>query len=257
MVQSISRVLDVLETLAAAEAELSLSELQSRLDLPLPTLHRLLKALAERGYVEQSGDTRRYGPGLKILEVADAAKRNVRFDLARLVRPFLQRLTDASGESSNFVIRHDRSIVCVEQVSSLRSVRMFTEVGHRAPLYCTGAGKAILSTLPESQLDELIATIDIERLTPHTLASEGDLVRDVAQARQRGFAVDNEEFELGVRCVAAPIFDMSQRCVGAVSISGPTTRMSSERAAELGPDVCRMSALCSTRLGHSPRPATD
>ncbi len=241
---------DVLETLALAEEELSLTRLQAQLNLPLPTLHRLLQALVERGYVEQNDDSRRYGPGLRILEIAEAAKRNSRFDLSRIVRPFLQRLTDGSGETSNLVVRHNTRIVYIEQVPSPRSVRMFTQVGHRAPLYCTGAGKAVLSCLSTEQLDAYVATAQLERLTPHTLASREDLVQEIVKVRQRGFAVDDEEFEIGVRCVAAPIVDPTGRCVAAISISGPTTRMSWERAEELGPQVKHMSALCSTQVGY-------
>lgn len=250
MVQSISRMFDVLEALALAEEEMSLSRLQAKLDLPPPTLHRLLQTLVERGYVEQNSDSRRYGPGLKILEIAEAARRNTRFDLCRVVRPFLQRLTDGSGETSNLVVRHNGRIVYVEQVPSPRSVRMFTEVGHRAPLYCTAAGKAILSCLSEDQLEAYGSTLEFEQRTPQTLGSIDQLRRDVSRARQRGFAIDNEEFETGVRCVAAPIVDAGGSCVGAISVSGPTTRLSSKRAEELGPQVGDVSALCSTRLGH-------
>lgn len=257
MVQSITRMFDVLEALAFADEELSLTRLQAQLQLPPPTLHRLLHALVERGYVEQNGDSRRYGPGLKILEIAEAAKRNSRFDLCRVVRPFLQRLTDDSGESSNLVIRHNSRIVYVEQVPSPRSVRMFTEVGHRAPLYCTGAGKAILSCLSSDQLNAYVATVQLDRLTPHTLASADDLMQEIVHIRRHGFAVDNEEFEAGVRCVAAPIVDSSGRVVAAISVSGPTTRMSFERAEELGPQISHMSALCSTQLGYRPSVTPD
>lgn len=250
MVQSITRMFDVLEALALADEELSLTRLQAQLQLPPPTLHRLLQVLVERGYVEQNGDSRRYGPGLKILEIAEAAKRNSRFDLGRVVRPFLQRLTDDSGESSNLVIRNHTEVVYVEQVSSPRSVRMFTEVGHRAPLYCTGTGKAILSCLSMEQLDDYLAMERLERLTPHTLASRDALMQDIVQIQHHGFAVDNEEFEAGVRCVAAPIVNSAGQCVAAISVSGPTTRMSPERAEELGPHVKQVSALCSTQLGY-------
>ncbi len=250
MVQSITRMFDVFEALALAEEELSLTRLHAQLNLPLPTLHRLLHVLVERGYVEQNDDSRRYGPGLRILEIAEAAKRNSRFDLCRVVRPFLQRLTDDSGESSNLVIRHNTKVVYVEQVPSPRSVRMFTQVGHRAPLYCTGAGKAILSCLSTEHLDAYVATVQLERLTPQTLASREDLVQEIVNVRHHGFAVDNEEFEIGVRCVAAPIVDPAGRCVAAISVSGPTTRMTRRRAEELGPQVRHIGTLCSTQLGY-------
>lgn len=250
LVQSVTRTLDILEALAFAEEELSLNRLQAQLSLPPSTLHRLLGTLIERGYVEQNSDNHHYGPGLKILEIAEAAKRNTRFELGHVVRPFLERLTDDIGETSNFVIRKDDSVVYVEQVSSQHSVRMFTEVGHRAPLYCTGAGKAIISCLPADAVEAYLSTVALEQLTPHTLASIEALTRDVSCIRERGFAVDNEEFELGVRCVAAPILDASGRCAGAMSVSGPTTRMSLERAQSLGPHVRDVSNLCSARLGY-------
>lgn len=243
-------MLDILEALTVANDELSLTQLQARLDLPPPTLHRLLKSLVERGYVEQNQENRHYGPGVKILEIAEAAKRNSRFDLCRVVRPFLERLTEASGETSNLVILNDRKIVYVEQVPSPRSVRMFTAVGHRAPLYCTGAGKAILARLSENQLDSYVATEKLERLTPHTLTSKAALTRELDSIRERGFALDNEEFEAGVRCVAAPIVDSTGRCLGAISVSGPTTRMSQHLAENLGAEVRLLSTQCSALLGY-------
>lgn len=252
MVQSASRLLDILEALALASEELSLSRLQAQLNLPPPTLHRMLKVLIERGYVEQNAGSRHYGPGLRILEIAEATKRNARFDLCRTVRPFLQRLTIKSGETSNFVVPQNRKIVYVEQVPSPRSVRMFTEVGHRAPLYCTAAGKAILSQFPADQLDAYVTTTDLEQITPQTLVSGDALGREIAVIRKQGFAIDDEEFEPGVRCVAAPILDSTGECIGAISVSGPATRMTRAVVSALGIEVRHFSAQCSDQLGYRP-----
>ena len=251
MVQAITRMLDVLEALASAREELSLTQLQTQLGLPPPTLHRMLKTLIERGYVEQNANSRHYGPGLMVLEIAEAAKRNARFDLCRIARPFLQQLTDETGETSNLIVPHNKKIVYIEQVSSPRSVRMFTEVGHRAPFYCTGAGKAILSSFSPDQLEDYLTAVKLEQLTPHTFASVEALKHEVSQIRERGFAIDNEEFEIGVRCVAAPIIDSRGSCIGSISVSGPTTRMSYELAEHLGAQVKRVSAQCSSLLGHT------
>lgn len=251
MAQSINRMFDILEALAISTTEMSLTRLQQELQLPLSTVHRLLQALIERGYVEKNDASGLYSPGLKIIEVAEAAKRNSRFELCRTVRPFLQRLTDQSGETSNLVVLRNYTIVYIEQVSSPRSVRMFTEVGHNAPLYCTGAGKAILSRLSKEDLDAYLTTIKLDQLTPHTSSSVDAVKREVALVRKRGYAVDNEEFEVGVRCIAAPIIDFTGRCVGAISVSGPTSRISSERAKSLGAEVLDLSMQCNARLGHS------
>lgn len=226
MVQSVFRMLDILEALAFANEELSLSRLQAQLNLPSPTLHRMLRVLIERGYVAQDFESRHYGPGVRILEIAEATKRNSRFDLSRIVRPYLQRLTALCGETSNFVIPQNRKIVYVEQVPSPRSVRMFTEVGQRAPLYCTAAGKAILSKTADEQFDAYVTTTTLKQVTPRTITTVETLRTEIASIRDQGFALDDEEFETGVRCVAAPIIDSGGRCVAAISVSGPATRMS-------------------------------
>jgi len=126
---------------------------------------------------------------------------------------------------------------------------MFTEIGRRAPLYCTGAGKAILSGMPIEWVDEYLGHIRLEPWTIHTRATSDALRADIMEARERGYALDNEERELGVRCVAAPVFDVTGRCLGAISISGPTTRVSPQAVDEIGPLVRRAAVLCSRQLG--------
>lgn len=250
MVQSVSRMLDILEALAFTSEELSLSRLQSLLNLPPPTLHRMLRILIQRGYVEQNPESRHYGPGLRIIEIAEATKRNARFDLIRVVRPFLKQLTDESDETTNLVVGQNRKVVYVDQVLSSRSVRTFTEVGHRAPLYCTAAGKVILSRMSAAQLEEYLAATVLKRFTPRTLLSPIILQKELEAVRVKGYAVDDEEFETGVRCVASPLIDSTGRCVGAISVSGPTTRLTSSLVPPLGKRVRRICERCSDQLGY-------
>ena len=251
MVQSVSRVLDILEALAFSNDEVSLSRLQAELGLPPPTLHRLLRTLVARGYVEQNSTSRQYGPGFKLLLVAEAAKHNSRFNLSRTARPFLRRLTAESGETSNLVVPQNNEVVYVDQIPSPQRVRMFTEVGQRAPLYCTGAGKAILSRRSADQIETYVTTVQLEQLTPHTFASTEALRGEVASVAERGFAIDNEEFEQGVRCVAAPIADATGSCIGAISVSGPTSRLTRDRAKTLGELVLEACRNCSAQLGYN------
>ncbi len=218
-------MLDILEALALANEELSLSELQSQLHLPPPTLHRMLRVLIQRGYVEPNEESRHYGPGLRIIQMAEATTRNARFDLIRVARPVLKRLTDESGESSNLVVPQNRKIVYVDQVPSPRSVRMFTEVGQRAPLYCTASGKAILSRLPADELEAYLAATVLKRVTPRTVVSPTALQHEIETIKDRGYALDDEEYETGVRCVASAVMNHLGRCVAANSVSGPTNRM--------------------------------
>jgi IclR family acetate operon transcriptional repressor len=249
MVQSLDRALDLLEALSDAGDDISLSQLTARLGLPAGTAHRLLGGLAARGYVAQDGATRLYGPGPKLLEVAARAAGNRRFSLARIARPALRRLTDATGETSNLLVLHGHEGAYSEQVPSPRLVRMFTEVGQRVPLYCTGGGKAILSGFSPEQLDSYLAAVRLQAFTASTLAAPELLRADLARARAAGFAIDDEEREAGVCCVAAPIFDRLGRCVAALSISGPSARISAERAAGLGPLVRQAADGCSAALG--------
>jgi len=256
MVQSVERTLDILEALASAPEDVTLSQLHTISGLPLGTVHRLVSSLIERGYADQDKTTRRYGPGPKILEIAAAAMRNNRFSLRYTAQPILQTLTATTSETSNLVVLQGHEIVYVDQVVSPRLVRMFTEVGRRSPLYCTGAGKAILSALSPHQVAAYLSSTMLEPITPYTLTSASALRQELDVAQQRGYAVDNEEREEGVRCVAAPIFDHMGLCIAALSISGPTTRVTAERVHELGSMVRDAAAACSIQLGYRAETST-
>jgi IclR family acetate operon transcriptional repressor len=249
MVQSLDRALDVLEALAEADDEIALSQLTEQVGLPLGTVHRLLSGLVERGYAAQDRETRLYGPGPRLLAVAARASANRRFSLSRIARPVLHQLTAATDETSNLLTLQGDEGVYSEQVASARLVRSFTEVGQRVPLYCTGGGKAILAGFTPEQLEAYLARTALRAFTPKTLAAPDLLRAELEHARAQGFALDDEEREAGVCCVAAPVFDRFGRCVAALSISGPTTRLSRERAVALGPHVRQAADSCSLALG--------
>jgi IclR family transcriptional regulator, acetate operon repressor len=252
MVQSLERAFDVLETLASSDDDVALSQITARTGLPLGTVHRLLSALVARGYAAQNPETRLYGPGPGLLEVAARAATNRRFDLGRIARPCLRELTAGTDETSNLLTLQGDEGVYSEQIPSPRMVRMFTEVGQRVPLYCTGGGKAILSGFALEHLEAYLERVELRGWTPQTLTTPEALLHELATARERGFALDDEEREAGVCCVAAPIFDRFGRCVAALSISGPTTRMSRARALALGPQVRKAADVCSAQLGFGP-----
>ena len=249
MVQSLDRALDLLETLATSDDDVALSQLTERTGLPLGTVHRLLSTLVARGYAAQSPETRLYGPGPGLLRVAARAAASRRFDLTRIARPSLRELTASTDETSNLLTLQGDEGVYSEQVASPHLVRMFTEVGQRVPLYCTGGGKAILSGFTGEQLETYLSRVERRPWTLKTLVTAEELQHELAIARERGFALDDEEREVGVCCVAAPIFDRAGRCIAALSISGPTTRLSLERAIALGPRVRQAADGCSMQLG--------
>lgn len=249
MVQAVDRTLDILEQLVAADDDMSVSELRDTLGLPLGTVHRLLGMLVKRGYAAQDPRSRRYGPGSKLLEIAANASGSERFGLQRRVKPHLERLTAATGETSNLVVPQGLDGMYLDQVASPHLVRMFTEIGRRAPLYCTGGGKAILAGFSERELDHYLASVELVPWTAHTITSPERLRADLAEVRECGYVVDDEEREIGVRCVAAPIFDQRKACVAAISISGPASRFTPDLAARAGALVHEATSLFSSELG--------
>jgi DNA-binding IclR family transcriptional regulator len=248
-VQSLERAFDLLESLASG-GELGVTELAARTGLVPSTAHRLLATLTKRGYVAQSSLTGRYLLGYKIVEVANGLEHR----LSRLrsgTRPHLEQIQQATGETTNLVILDGDRVVYVDQVEGSRSVRMFTVVGTAALAHTTASGKAIMAYGPPDVVTALYAGREpLERLTPRTLVTLEALEDDFARIRRRGYAVDNEEHEEGVGCVAAPLFDHTGQPCAAISVSGPSARLLHADTAELAGLLIEHAAQISGALGH-------
>ena len=246
-VQSVDRTLDVLESLASRRGATGISELSQLVGLHVSTVHRLLATLVDRGYVRQDPESSRYHLASRIFTLASAA--DLHLDLRLVARPYLERLMRASGETANLVTATEREVVYLDQVASLHLVKMFTAPGLRAPLYCTGTGKLMLA-LRDEALAESVLAAPMERYTPRTIVTRDALERELASIRRNGYSVDNEEMEEGVRCLAVPIFDRRSACVGAMSVSGPTSRMTAERVEKLAANALAIASDLSRQLGH-------
>jgi len=227
-VQSVARAFKLLEMLADAQTGLPLSELSAGVELPAATSHRLLKTLASLGYVRQL-PSRRYGLGLRLMRLGQHAD----MQLGPLARPHLQKIVEAVGETANLAILDGDRVVYVAQVPSPHAMRMFTEVGHRTFTHSTGVGKAILSTLDEASVRRIITRAGMPRDTDTTIGSLDELEHDLERIRQRGYALDDGEHELGVRCYAVPLLGLPVPT--AVSVSGPGVRLTEERGATVVP----------------------
>lgn len=245
-VQSIDRALDVLEALAMRRAPTGISELATHVGLHVSTVHRLLATLVDRGYVRQDPETSRYHLGSRVFALAEAA--DAQLDLRLVARPYLERLMRLSGETANLVICGDNEVVYADQVESMRLMKMFTQPGMRAPMYATASGKIFLAFAPERYAGALPKTL--HRFTAHTITSVPALEAHLRTIRRDRYSVDDEEMEEGVRCLASPIFDRSGEVVGALSISGPSTRLSRERVGTLAPNVRDLAFDLSRQLGY-------
>lgn len=238
-VQSVERSLDILEALADPPILRGVSELAVRTGLPQATIHRLLGTLVERGYVRQDPDTRRYGLAGRVLWLSAGAE----VALGASLQPYLAELVEVSGETANLAVLEHSSVVYVAQVPSPHRMRMFTEVGNRVPAHSTAVGKVLLAHRPRKVVEQLLDRQGLPARTRHTITDIGRFLAELDAVLARGYAVDNEEEELGVRCLAVPVY-MTGGAM-AMSISGPPSRLDEDRIAALVPDLRRIAATAS------------
>ena len=217
-VQSVARAFDLLEALAASDGEDTLAALADRCGLAVPTAHRLLGTLQRRGYVRRLED-RRYALGAGLIGLGRVAVP----PLADAAMPVLRELEDAFHETANLAVLDGDLVLYVAQVPSRQRMRMFTEVGRRVLPHSTGVGKAMLSAMAEPHVRSLVARTGLPSFTPSTLTDPDAFVADLRASRHRGFAVDDSEQEVGVRCIAVVVPGLPSPT--AVSISGPAARI--------------------------------
>lgn len=199
----------------------------------------------------QNPQTSRYRLSHKVVELAGGAEHRIE-RLRTAVRRHLVAIRDVTDETTNLCLLDRFTVVYVDQVESGRAVRMFTEIGRRVPAHACGAGKVMLAHQSADVIADLTALAPFDALTPHTLTTADALEVELRRARTRGFALDREEYEEGVACVAAPIFGSSGEALAAVSVSGPAARLLRADLAELGELVCARTREISRELGHRP-----
>lgn len=237
-VQSLDRAFSLLERLADSSGTLSLSELADRTALPMPTVHRLLRFLTRQGYVRQE-PSKRYSLGLRMIRLGQAASRG----MGSWATPFLGTLVESFGETANMAILEGDTCVYVSQVPSQQSMRMFTEVGRVVMPHCTGVGKAIMTMLDDQQVRRLLERTGMPGRTEHTLTTVESMITALHTARRLGYALDDGEQELGVRCVAVPLTGLP--FLAAMSVSGPSSRIRMDDVARIAPKLQEVAAEAS------------
>ncbi len=239
-VQSLVRGFELLEAIGDMGGEAGVSELAGRTGLAPGTAHRIVRTLVDLGYLRQL-PSRRYTLGARLVRLGDTASQL----LGRWALPVLSELVAAVGETANLALLDGDRAVYVAQVPSPHSVRMFTEIGRRVPLHCTGVGKAMLSQLPGAAVDALITRTGLPAVTPTTITEPDVLRAELARARELGWVRDEGEQETGVRCVAVPVPGPTGPV--AVSVSGPAGRVD-EAAVERITPVLLVAGAQLTRL---------
>lgn len=248
IIQAVSHALDLLEQFHDDVDELGVTELSKRLKLHKNNVFRLLATLESRGYIEQNRATENYRLGLKALELGQTFIKQM--GLLRQARPILERMVEDCNETAYVAIFKENHIVYLDVVETNLTVRVVSRVGSRLPAYCTASGKVHLAYMSDEEFESVLAEQKIVQHTPTTLTDPAALKAELAQIREQGYALDDEELDPGVRCIAAPIRDYTRRIVGAVSISGPNMRLEDKRIEkELVPMILSAGEDLSTRLG--------
>lgn len=246
-IQVAEKLFLVIETLAENGA-MGIMELSGSLGYHKSTTHRLVNSLVCLGYIRQDEESLKYSLSLKFLDIGSKILEQT--NMASLIHPSLKKLSEQTGETVHLVRREGTEAVYIDKVeSNVSSIRMVSRVGSRVPLYCSGVGKALLAELTDEEIREVWEASDVRRLTPYTITSLDELMERMKTVRAAGYAIDDEENEEGVRCVAVSLPDYHKEPVYALSISAPVGRMGQERMEELERDVLAFKQELAKTLG--------
>ncbi len=249
VVQSVDRALSILEVLSDYSEGLGVTDISDKIGLHKSTVYRLLSTLIHKGYVTQDAKSNKYRITLKLFELGN--KRIEDMDLLSASKPYSEELMKSTNEVVHLVIREDNDIIYIDKVEADNTIRMASKIGKRSPMYCTSVGKAILAQLSDEEVEEVWNNSKIEKLTEFTITDFGRMKKELEMVRQKGYAVDDEENEIGVRCIGAPVFNRFGEVEGAISISGPTIRVTEDIVEKFATKVVKCANLISKELGYN------
>lgn len=248
--QSVGKLIDIIEIMAEYGEPIRLNVLSEKLNMSPTTVYRFLVALVERDYVKKDQDNSKYYLTLRLKYFADKIQDN--YSLSKIVHPYLKKLAKITGESASLVILEDNMAVYIDKVDRPdRMVRGLQRIGKRAPLFCTGVGKIFLADMSYEQRNKILqSNLPLEKLTENTITDVDKIQNELNSVLMNGISYDNEECEIGAKCIAAPIRDYSRHVIAAISISGPTPRMNDENLIELKKILIETSDQISKELGY-------
>lgn len=244
--QTVDRALQLLEIIAERPEGVVAKEIEELLELNKVTVHRLLATLENRGFVERDGGN--YKIGLKVVELSSMKLNNV--ELKTEATPYLRQLVNKLGLPVQLAILEGLEAIFIDKVQSLNTFRMYSQIGKRIPLYSSGVGKALLLQQDDQTILRMFEHTIFEKFTPRTLGSSEDLVKAIQQAREQGYAVDDEEHEKGIFCIAVPIYDYTGKIIAALSVGGTDASFVQQPKAETLKLIKETALEISKRLGY-------
>jgi len=249
----VGTAIQLLKVFSEEQVDIGISELSRRLGVAKSTVHRLAATLAAEGLLEQDRETEKYRLGIALFRLGALVRR--RMDISSQGRPFIYELREKTNETVHLAILDGTEIMYVYNLESTQAIRARSDLGVRKPAYCTAEGQAILAFQPPDVLDRILAR-GLAPRTPQTIIDPTELKKRLAAVRQRGCAIEDEESELGMRCIAAPLHNDAGEVVAAIGLAGPVSRLSKKALATFIPHVIETAAAISARLGHRGRAAS-
>ena len=222
-IKSIDKVLDLLEFLSVNEQETSITEISKNLHLGLSTVHRILFTLKSRGYITQNLNTKKYRLGIRFLTLGCAVQSTKR--LVERIKSYLRQLSQSTHETANLAILEGNEVIYLDTIGSPEVLRTEIMAGTRTPAHCTALGKVLLASISDSEFESLYKRDEpLSSLTSKSISSLEELKKNLKRVKKQGYAVDREEYKIGVNCIGVPIFGRDGEAIAAISITGPASR---------------------------------
>ncbi|SFL31507.1 IclR family transcriptional regulator [Halanaerobium salsuginis] len=247
LIKSLDRAIDILEIILQQENGMGVTEISRELDLHKSTVYRLLDTLKFRGYLEKNEENHKYFAGIKLFELSSLVLNDI--DNRMRLRPYLEELMQETQETIHLGILDEGEIIYLDKVESNATIRMYSQVGKRVPAHSTSLGKAILAYLPVEKVINLLQEKGMPAKTKNTITDLEQFIEHLNKVKKQGYAIDDEELEADIRCLAGPIFNHRGEVIAAFSVSAPITRMTEQRMVKLEELVVKYSQKMSRSLG--------
>jgi IclR family transcriptional regulator, KDG regulon repressor len=247
-VQTLERSLDLIEYLSLEKNGSGITEVGNKLGLHKSTVHRLLNALVKRGYVEKDKQTSKYSLGLKFIEIGSLRLNHI--ELKTEAAPYLRHLAESTRQPVHLAILDGIEAVYIDKIEPVSNLRMYSQIGRRVPVFCSALGKSLLSDLTDDELEKTMTKIEFRNFTKMTHAAAESFRADILSTRSRGWSIDDEEHEEGIRCIGAPVKDYTGKIIAALSVSGDKNVITPERDSEISGLVINTAQTISRRMGY-------
>lgn len=248
IVNSVDRALSIVELISNHRDGLGITEIGEKLDLHKSTVHRLLQTLIYKGFVVQDNNSRNYMISFKLFEIGQRKVEGL--DILEISKKHIKRLVKQVNETVHLVVRDENEVAYIDKMEADNTISMSSKIGRRSPMYSTSVGKAILAYSEKSDIERIWKSSEIIKFTKNTITEYEKFIKELDKIKQQGYAIDNEEHELGVRCIGVPVFNRFGEVEAAISVSGPAMRMDRDKIEKIKKGVMDSAREIGRELGY-------